>query len=424
MSKISSPHHIPAVAVTAPKTTDEVARALAVAANSGHQVTVFATGHGIPPLGDTSDSVLLDMSAFDRIEIDPDSRIARVGGAVKWRDLLEAAAEHGLVGPVGSSGSVGVVGYSLGGGLGPFGRHLGLACSAIRAAELVTPDGRVRRIDPGSDPDLCWALKGGGGGFGVVTELEIQLSPMPQMAGGMLGWSIESAREVLGVWAEWTRTAPADVTSGVRLVQPPEGPALVVLNVVGVRSGESLREELKPLLDLNPLVDMVGDTDPVRYIDECGDPDIEGPPIAIEHVMLDRLPVEALDHVADFGHPVTGCGAMMVELRHLGGALARRDESCALAHLDGNFSLMVMGVEQGAEGFAHVVDVLSDYGRGRTYFNFMTGKGSRETAYESDALRRLAELHEAVDPSRRLKQAHPISRGAVAGDAEGQALVV
>lgn len=424
MSKFANSDQVPAAARKAPKTPEEVAVVLEDAALAGRQVSVFSTGHGFAPLGDTSNSVIIDMRHFDRIEIDPETRIARVGGAVRWRDLQVEASKHGLVGRFGSSGSVGVVGYSMGGGLGPFGRHLGLASSAICSVELVTPDGYIRQIDASSDPDLFWAIRGGGGGFGVVTEIEIELAPMPKMAGGMLGWSIESAREVLGAWAGLTRTLPDDVTSGIRLVQPPEGSALVVINVVGVRSGDRLRDLLEPLFDLNPLVDMVGDTDPVRYIDECGDPDVDGPPMAIEHVMLDRLPAEALDLVADAAHPVTGCGAVMVELRHLGGALARPDTRSAMSHLDGNYSLMVMGVEPAQPAFAHVADLLSDFGRGRTYFNFMANVGNRATAYDPDSLGRLAELHESVDPDCRLMQAHPISRTASVVDenSEGPAL--
>ena len=308
--------------------------------------------------------------------------------------------------------TVGVVGFSLGGGLSLFGRRVGLACSAIRSVELVTPDGRIRRIDAGSDPDLFRAIRGGGGGFGVVTEAEIQLGQLPPISGGMLAWSIERAPEVLVAWVRWTRSLPDDVTSALRLVRLPDAPPLAMVNLVGVLPGDALRAGLRPLLDLDPTIDLVGETDPVRYLDQFGDPDLDGPPMAMEHVMVDRLPPDALDLVAEAADPIIGCGAAMIELRHLGGALARPDESCSLSHLDGEYSLTAMGPAPNRAQLAHVVDQLSDFGRGRTCFNFMSSPdGDRSHAYGPEALAGLEQIHEAVDPGRILMRPYPVRAG-------------
>jgi len=415
MSTPSLINILPAAHRMAPETPDEVAAALAEARRMECKVVVFSTGHGIPPIGDTSDRILLDMSAFDHVEIDPGARVARIGGSVQWMQLLEAANEHGLTAPFGSAASVGVAGYMMGGGIGFMSRHLGLGCNAIRAVELVTPDGRIRRIDAGSDPDLFWALRGGGGGFGVITSLELNLTPVPRMAGGVLGWGIEDADRVLGAWAAWTRQVPGDVTSAVRLVHPPEGPALTVVVVTAPRTAEDLSGLLEPLTEQMPILNTVRDTDPGAFSREYTDPEIDPtePPHIYEHVLLDQLPPEAVQLMAEYAQPMTGCGAMMVEVRHLGGALGRpATGGGAMDRIDGEYSLFVLGYPEAGEKMAHAVDVLSDFGRGRTYFNFMRCRTGRETAYDPVTINRLADLYEAVDPEGLLDHPHPITRAA------------
>ncbi|MDQ5894396.1 MAG: FAD-dependent oxidoreductase [Actinomycetota bacterium] len=413
MSTTSLIDLLPAAARLAPETPEQVALALDEALRTARKVVVFSTGHGIPPIGDTSERMLLDLSAFNQVEIDPVRKVARIGGAVQWHQLVAAAGRHGLTAPFGSASSVGVTGYMMGGGIGFMSRHLGLGCSAIRAATLVTPEGHIRRIDAGSDPDLFWALRGGGGGFGVITELEIDLTPVPQMAGGVLGWGIEEAGQVLERWSEWTADAPDDVTTAVRLVHPPEGPALTVVVVTAPREAEDLAGLIAPLTDLKPVLNTVRNTSPESFMAEYTDPEIDPdtPPDAYEHVMLDRLPAEACQAAAEFAQPLTGCGAMMIELRHLGGALGRpSSRGGALDRIDGEFSLFMIGPQDGAVAMAHAGDVLSDFGRGRTYFNFMTERTGRQTAYPPETIERLADLYEAVDPEGLLDHPHPISR--------------
>ncbi len=400
---------LPAAATFTPETPDQVALALCQARMAGLQVVIVASGHGLPPIGDLSGSMLLDMSRFDGVDIDPDTAIARVGGGVDWRRLLSAAAPYGLTGPFGSSATVGVTGFMMGGGIGPFSRCLGLAANSIRAAEIVTPDGIVRRVDADSDPDLFWALRGGGGGFGVVTTLEIQLTRMPEMSGGLMIWPLDRAGEVVPVWAEWARSVPEDVTSSVRMVNLPDGTSLLMVLVTAPRKAVSLRNDVEPLDALGPIQNTIGDTDPVSFMDAYSDPDEDGPPPAIEHVLLDLLTPEAVEQAVEFAQPGSGSDAMMVELRHLGGALARPPRGCgAQGHVDGEFSLFVVGMPGAASGPAHAVDVLSDYGRGRTYFNFVTKRGDRRSAFTSEAHERLAQLYEAVDPDGLMNHPQPL----------------
>ena len=142
------------------------------------------------------------------VEIDAGARVARVAAGTIWMDVVDGAVEHGLTALHGSSQDVGVVGYSLGGGIGWMARKHGLSASSVLSAEVVTADGEVVRADAETNPDLFWALRGGGGGFGVVTRVEIALYPIAEAFAGWLLWPMERAGEVLAAWAEWTRTAP------------------------------------------------------------------------------------------------------------------------------------------------------------------------------------------------------------------------
>lgn len=413
MSTTSLINLLPAAARMAPETPEQVALVMDEARRSRRKVVIFSTGHGIPPIGDTSERILLDMRAFDEVRIDTVTGVARIGGAVQWRELLAAAGRFGLTAPFGSAETVGVTGYMMGGGIGFMSRHLGLGCSAIRAAELVTPEGRISRIDAHSDPDLFWALRGGGGGFGVITSLEVDLTPVSRMAGGVLGWAIEDAERVLAAWSEWTRQIPGDVTSALRMVQLPEAPATTMIVLAAPRTADDLNEILEPLVALEPAINTVAETDPFTFMTGHSDPPIDPtePPHVFEHVLLDRLPPAACQLAAEFAQPETGNGAIMVELRHLGGKLGRPAAGGgAMEQIDGEFSLFVLGSQEAAGPIAHTVDVLSDFGRGRTYFNFMPRRTGRHTAYEPEALDRLADLYEAVDPDGLLDHPHPIDK--------------
>src|SRR5207237_8768188 len=137
------------------------------------------------------------------VEIAPDNRTARVEAGVLWLEVAEAAAEHGLAALAGSSPDVGVVGYTLGGGLSWLARKHGIAANSVSAIELVTADGRLVRADAENEPELFWALRGGGGSFGVVTALEFRLYPLGEVYAGWLFFPIDRAEEVLYTW-RWT----------------------------------------------------------------------------------------------------------------------------------------------------------------------------------------------------------------------------
>ena len=178
-------------AVAIPHNDTDVAFAVAYAREAGLRVSVQGTGHNPLPLGDMAGSLLIKTSRMRRVDIDPGARRARVQAGAIWSDVAGPANAHGLAALVGSSPDVGVVGYSLGGGIGYLGRKHGIATNSITAIELVTADGEHVRVDASHDPDLFWALRGGGGNFGVVTAMEFKLYPVSSLYGGWLIWPWE-----------------------------------------------------------------------------------------------------------------------------------------------------------------------------------------------------------------------------------------
>ena len=180
-------------AIIFPESATAVAAAIGYAAERGLRVAAQGTGHNAGPLGPLADTVLLRTDRMRGIRIDPQARTARAEAGVVWLDVVQAAAQHGLAALAGSSPDVGVTGYTLGGGLSFLGRKYGLAANNVLAAEMVTADGRWVRADAKHESDLFWALRGGGGSFGVVTALEFRLFPVTQGCAGALWYPIERA---------------------------------------------------------------------------------------------------------------------------------------------------------------------------------------------------------------------------------------
>ena len=201
------------------------------------------------------------------VAVDAERQVARVLGGTLWQPVVEAAAVHGLVALHGSSGDVAVAGYVLGGGLSWYARKHGLAADGILAVEIVLADGRLVRVDEQSEPDLLWAVRGGGGNLGIVTAIELRLLPLPDVFAGMLLWPADAADEVAHRWAEWTSTVPETVTTSLRLMSfpplpdlPPflSGRKIVVIDGAILESDERAAEILRPLRDLAPEMDTMG----------------------------------------------------------------------------------------------------------------------------------------------------------------------
>jgi FAD/FMN-containing dehydrogenase len=189
-------------AVVFPESAEDVVQVVLFARQQGYRVAAQSTGHSAAPMGGLSDTILVKTERMRGVMVDPGARTARVEAGVRAADLVEAAARNGLAALTGTYPAVGVVGYTLGGGIGVLGRRYGLSCNYVRAVELVTASGQLVRADRDHEPDLFWALRGGGGSFGVVTALELDLLPLTHTYAGTLWYPSARAHEVLHAWRE------------------------------------------------------------------------------------------------------------------------------------------------------------------------------------------------------------------------------
>jgi hypothetical protein len=215
----------PAGAFTA-RSIDDVVRAVATARRSGRKLRLSTTGHAMGRTGPLTDSLLLRPLLDAPVRVDPHARTARVPAGKTWGDVLPEVTRYGLTALHGSSSTVGVIGYLLGGGLSFYGRRFGLAANSVRSLTVVLADGEVVEASASHRPDLFWALRGGGGGFGVIVEAEIDLIPMRRVVTGMAVWDAADAARLAPVWQAWARTAPPEITTSFRMLSLPPLPFL------------------------------------------------------------------------------------------------------------------------------------------------------------------------------------------------------
>jgi FAD/FMN-containing dehydrogenase len=256
----------PAVFVRAASAGD-VTTAVRVAREHGLSLGVRGGGHHVTGSALVDDGLVVDLSGMDGVEIDPETRTARVGPGARVMDVLEPAQEHGLAPIAGSAAQNGVAGSTLAGGIGWLRRAFGLGVDHLRSVELVTAEGEVIRVSEADHPDLFWGLRGGGANFGVVTEFELGLVEVgPRVAIAQTIYPVEAASEVLAAYREYATEAPDEVTTLVALMRvpplpdvPPEAVGAPVVMVYGVSAGpvEEGEAAMAPLRELgDPLMDM------------------------------------------------------------------------------------------------------------------------------------------------------------------------
>lgn len=392
-------------AVVFPRSTSEVAAVLTGASNAGLRVAVQGTGHNAGPLGPLHGAVLLRTSAMTAVTVMPGGGRVRVQAGALWGDVVAAAGDHGCSVLHGSSPDVGVLGYSLGGGLGWYARSLGLQTNAITGAEVVTADGTVRRVDARSDPELFWALRGGGGNLGVVTELEFRTFGFSTAYAGMLVWDLAAAERVLSVYAEWAPGAPDAVTTSFRLLRVPpveeipatiRGRNLVVIDGAVLAGDDEAERVLTPLRGLTPEMDTFSRVPSSSLCRLHMDP--EGPTPAVSRTAtLTALPADAVGVLLAEAGPDADTSLLAVELRQLGGALARRAQGAgALPGVEGTFLLFAAALaldsatalrgEADAQG---IIDALAAWRSERLYLNFVERDCDVSAGYDLAAWQRL-----------------------------------
>jgi FAD binding domain len=413
-------------AVALPESAPDVAAVVRYAAQRGYRVAPQGTGHNAAPLGPLDDTILLKTERMRGVRIDPEARIARVEAGVVWLEVVEAAARHGLAALAGSAPDVGVVGYTLGGGLSFLGRRHGLCANAVRAIEIVTADGRLRRCDRDNDPDLFWALRGGGGSFGVVTAVELELFPIEQAYAGVLFYPIERGREVLHAWRELTHgdAVPDELTTVGRFLRLPPAPELpepmrgksfVIVEAYHLGDAAQADELLAPLRSLGPVADTI-QTVPLPALSHLHMDPPQPVPAAGDGLLLAELPAQAVDTLVDSAGADAPFPLATVEVRQLGGALARPHASHgAISALDAAYSLFAAGMVPAPELEAPVRDQLNavrtamaPWAASRRYLNLADTQGEPATFWTEQALRRLRRIKADVDPRDLIRANHPV----------------
>jgi UDP-N-acetylenolpyruvoylglucosamine reductase len=409
-------------AVVLAESAEDVAATVAFARAAGLRVAPQGTGHGAAAIGDMSDTILLKTERMRGVTIDPEARIARVEAGVLWLEVVQAAAKHGLAALAGSSADVGVVGYTLGGGLSWLARKHGIGSNKVTAIEVVTASGELVRTDWANEPDLFWALRGGGGNFGIVTALEFELLPLTEVDAGILWFPVDRAAEILKAWRAWTEDLPEEMSSVGRILQfppipeipePVRGRSFVVVQAIWLGEREEGERLLAPLRALGPVMDTVAPT-PIEELWRMH-MDPEGPaPGTGDGGMLDDVDDHQIDLLVD---AVVGGPLLSLELRHLGGAVARRDSRHgALDAFAAPYVWFGIGIaatpvmkEAAEAAAAGVRALLAPWEAEHTYLSFAETRRQASSLFSSASYHRLRQIKAIVDPTELIRSNHPIA---------------
>ncbi|WP_211191978.1 FAD-binding oxidoreductase [Actinoplanes sp. TBRC 11911] len=423
--------HRPLVVVGATSTAD-VQNAVRFAGRRGLPVSINATGHGA--VVSATGSLMINTSRMSDIKINSVAPYARIQAGVRANQLIPAAGEHGLAAISGSSPLVGSVGFTLGGGLSPvFGRSKGFAADHVRAFKIVTADGQLRHVTADREPELFWAVRGGKGNFGVVTELESGLFPASRLYGGGLYFGGEHAPAVLETWRGWVEHLPESLSTSFCLLRLPDLPFVpepmrgrltLHLRIAYLGSADEGAALVEPLRAAAPaFLDTVAEMPYANVASIHNDPTEPG--VAVDRTALLReLSPQALDTLLSLAGPDTPPEnhLMMTEVRLLGGALSRPP---ALPNAVGNrgdaeFCLFIASIPAPVEGDIERIraveerflDRMAPWGTGGMYANFMstedTSAASVRMAYDAVAYERLVGIKKTYDPSNMFRINHNI----------------
>jgi FAD/FMN-containing dehydrogenase len=413
-------------AVAFVESAEDVAKVVRFAAEHDLRVTGQATGHGAVAMGSLEDTILIKTERMRGVEIDPDARTARVEAGVLGIELGEAAQAHGLSSLPGSSPDVGVAGYTLGGGLSWFGRRYGFACNRVHAIELVTADGEPHTVDAGNEPDLFWALRGGGGNFAIVTALHLDLVPVPEAYAGALLYPAAVGADAVRAYRDWAAGASEDLTSVVRFLRPPDVPDVPeplrntpLLTIDGACIGDRAAGEATwaPLIEAlgEPMMSTFDQIPAAALYRIHMDPEQPVPGLG-HHRVIRELPDEAVDVWCELANAESS-PLLLTELRQLGGALRRpAEDGGALTHLDAEFVMLGIGMPVTPE-LAQAIEARHDalheamepWAADGGYFNFAERPCDSDAILPADVCARLGEAKRKWDPDGRIVGNHVVA---------------
>ena len=416
----------PDVVVTVSSAAD-VAAAVAFAREQGLGVGVMATGHnfGHPHEG----GLFINTARLRAITVDPEARTIRVEAGATWGEALLAAQAHDLAPLCGSAPGVGVVGYTIHGGISWMARQFGAAAHNVRAAEIVTADGQIRRVDAEREPDLLWAICGGGGNFGIVTALELALFPVPTVYGGALFYPAARAKEVLDLYAAWCIELPETVTTSFLFMNfpplpdvpaPLRGQSVVTVRACSTIPGEDGEALLAPFRALGDVMIDTFRTMPHAEIGTIANDPTTPLPAYRATLQVDALSADVRAALLSVAGPDAGSPLLMTEIRHVGGALARAtDAATAFGQRETPFLVQTVGLLFGPELSgavrAHTATVraaLAPHDNGGLFPGWL-GDGDYGTermraGYSAANYARLAVLKAQYDPTNMFRLMHNI----------------
>ncbi len=398
-------------AVVAVRNASDVVAAVCFAREHGMTVGVQATGHGA--VSSLAGHLLLVTRGLDEVTVHPEESWVRAGAGVKWKRIIEAAAPHGLAPLNGSSSDVGVVGYTTGGGVGPMARTFGLASDRVRAFEVVTGDGMLRRVTPDRHPDLFFALRGGKGAGGIITAVEFDLLAVPTFYGGALYFDGADIPAVIDRWRSWSVALPEEATTSFVILQLPDAPGfpppLAGRMSIGIRflhvgddaEGARLLEGMRSVAPV--ILDDVA-VKPYAAVDSVHADPVDPMPVVDKGMLLKELSDETVQRLLEVAGPGSASPQIMLEVRQLGGAYSRAGQHpSAFDHRAAKFSVLTVGVAMDPRVVPHgdaLLTALAGWDTGGVWPNFAAphDRATARRAYTEETLDRLAAVAERYDP--------------------------
>ena len=402
-------------AIVRPADAADVARVVVTVRDRGLAFAVRSGGHSGAAHSTIDDGIVIDLRDLDSLDIDVEGRTAWAGAGLTAVAVTTAVGAHGLAIGFGDTGSVGIGGITLGGGVGYLGRKHGLTIDSLLAAELVTADGRIRLVDAESDPDLFWAIRGGGGNLGIATRFRYRLHPLPTAYGGIL--VLPATPETIAGFVAAAAAAPDELSAIAHVMPCPPMPFVpeahhgeVVILAIVVYAGDAVAGEaaVAPLRNLaTPLADLLHE---MSYPEIYPPDDEDYHPTAVSrNLFMDRLGIDEaraiVEHLGAIDAPMR-----VAQLRVLGGAIARvPNEATAYAHRDRAIMVNVAAFYDGArdgdraakEGWMEAFASALEQGDGGRYVNFVNDEGEAgvHAAYPRATWDRLAAIKGRTDPT-------------------------
>lgn len=409
----------------------DVRAALAFARANGLEVAVRGGGHSVAGACLTDGGLTIDLRRMNAVSVDPAARTATVQGGAAWGDFDRACQPHGLAATGGRVSTTGVAGLALGGGSGWVERKFGLACDNLLAVELLTADGRTVRASEDENPELFWALHGGGGNFGIATELTFRLHPMPAFTAALLLWPPDAGPELTRAYRDFMEAAPDDIGGGmIYLTGPPEEfvpPSLhnqlaVAILVTYTGPEAEAREAIAPLLDHSPAGEMIAEMPYADLQSMLDDPPGYRNYWSAEY--LDELPDAAIDAFCARADGIIIPSPTQHIIFPWGGAVAGGAEGSPMATRESPWVVHPLTMWEDPADDERAIqwtrDVCADvepWATGATYLNFVGDEGEDRivAGYGRENYDRLVAVKAEYDPDDVFHLHHPIRPPAAAG---------